>query len=47
MVVICSSLRQMKACTIRKTNIRFEFSALVIQKKNNSLFAADLDDNLQ
>lgn len=36
----------MKACTIRKTNIRSEFNALVIQKKNYCLLAADLDHNL-
>lgn len=36
----------MKACTIRKTNISSEFCALVIQKKNYCLLAADLDHNL-
>lgn len=36
----------MEACTIRKTNIRSEFSELVIRKKNNCLFASDLHDNL-
>lgn len=40
------SLSQMKACTIRKTNISSEFCALVIQKKNYCLLAADLDHNL-
>lgn len=40
------SLSQMKACSVRKTNTRFEFSALINQKENNCLFAADLDGNL-
>lgn len=36
----------MKACAIRKTNLRSEFtSALVIQKINNCLLAIDLADN--